>query len=104
MTQSLLSSLLSDFWADLQDPGLLWQIVTLAGCLGAGSLLARLLRSKVSAQEMQLHVMRLGVESFARVISPLLSLSFIVTAKPVLAQWHHVNLLRVAIPLVGSID
>lgn len=102
MTQSLLSSLLSDFWADLQDPGLLWQIVALACCLGAGSLLARLLRSKVATQEMQLRVMRLGVESFASVISPLLSLSFIAIAKPILAQWHHINLLRVAIPLVGS--
>lgn len=98
----MLSSLLSDFWNDLQDPGLLWQISTLAVCLGAGSLLARLLRNKVAAQDMQLRVMRLGVESFARVLSPLLALSFIAIAKPILAQWHHINLLRVAIPLVGS--
>jgi len=102
MTPSLLSSLLSDLWADLHDPGLLWQIVTLAACIGAGSLLARLLRSKVTAQGIQLHVMRLDVESFGRVVSPLLALSFIAIAKHILAQWHHVNLLRVAIPLVGS--
>lgn len=98
MNQNILSSLVSD----LQDPGLLWQIITLAGCLGAGWLLARVLRSKVTAQDMHLRVMRLGVESFARVMSPLLALVFIAAAKPILAQWHHINLLRVAIPLVGS--
>jgi small-conductance mechanosensitive channel len=102
MNQNLLSSLLSDFWSDLRDPGLLWQIITLAACLAAGSLLARVVRSKVSSQDMSLRVVRLGVESFARVLSPLLSLVFIAIAKLVLAQWHHVNLLRVAIPLVGS--
>ena len=102
MTQSLLSSLLSDLWADLHDPSLLWQIVTLAACIGAGSLLARLVRSKVTAQGIQLRVMRLDAESFGRVVSPLLALSFIAIAKPILAQWHHINLFRVAIPLVGS--
>jgi small-conductance mechanosensitive channel len=102
MMPSLLSSLLSDLWIDLHDPGLLWQIATLAACIGAGSLLARLLRSKATAQGIQLRVMRLDVESFGRVVSPLLGLSFIAIAKPILAQWHHVNLLRVAIPLVGS--
>lgn len=102
MNQNLLSSLLSDFWSDLRDPGLLWQIITLAACLAAGSLLARIVRRKVSSQDMSLRVVRLGVESFARVLSPLLSLVFIAIAKLILAQWHHVNLLRVAIPLVGS--
>ncbi|HEX7634978.1 MAG TPA: mechanosensitive ion channel domain-containing protein [Noviherbaspirillum sp.] len=49
-----------------------------------------------------MRVMRLGVESFTRVMSPLLALAFIALAKPILAQWHHVNLLRIAVPLVGS--
>lgn len=102
MNQNILSSLLSDLRSDLQDPGLLWQIATLVACLAAGWLLARVLRTRVSPQDMHLRVVRLGVESFARVMSPLLALLFIAIAKPVLAQWHHVNLLRVAMPLVGS--
>ena len=102
MNQTVLSSLLADFWSDSRDPGLVWQIITLVACLAAGWLLARALRSKVSSQDMSLRFVRLGMESFARVMSPLLALIFIVIAKPILAQWHHVNLLRVAIPLVGS--
>lgn len=103
MNQNLLSSLLSDFWSDLSDPGLLWQLSTLAACLVAGWALARIVRDRLEAREMQMRVMRLGVQSFTRVLSPLLALALIATAKPILAQWHyHVNLLRVAIPLVGS--
>ncbi|MGZ5884791.1 MAG: mechanosensitive ion channel family protein, partial [Burkholderiaceae bacterium] len=47
-------------------------------------------------------VMRIGVESFTKVLSPLLALALIALAKPFLARWHHVNLLRVAIPLIAS--
>lgn len=103
MNQNPLSSLLSDFWSDLRDPGLLWQIAALAACLVTGWALARLVRSRVESREVQMRVMRLGMESFTRVLSPLLALGFIAIAKTFLAQWHyHVNLLRVAIPLVGS--
>lgn len=102
MNQNLLSGLLSDFWSDLRDPGLLWQIGTLVVCIVAGWGVVRFLRNCMTAQEVQLRMMRLGVESFARVLSPLLALGFIAIAKPILAQWHHVNLLRIAMPLVGS--
>ncbi|KIF80469.1 mechanosensitive ion channel family protein [Noviherbaspirillum autotrophicum] len=103
MNQNPLSSLLSDFWSDLRDPGLLWQIAALAACLVTGWALARLVRSRVESREVQMRVMRLGMKSFTRVLSPLLALGFIAIAKTILAQWHyHVNLLRVAIPLVGS--
>ncbi|QDZ26987.1 mechanosensitive ion channel family protein [Noviherbaspirillum sp. UKPF54] len=103
MNPNPLSSLLSDFWSDLRDPSLLWQIAALAACLVSGWALARLVRNRVESREVQMRVMRLGVESFTRVLSPLLALAFIAVAKLALAQWHfHVNLLRVAIPLVGS--
>lgn len=102
MTPNILSSLLSDLWSDLRDPGLLWQIVTLVVCMALGWGLARMLRRPLTAREAQLRVMRFGVEGFSRVLSPLLVLLLIVIAKPILASWHHVNLLRVAIPLVAS--
>jgi small-conductance mechanosensitive channel len=102
MTPNLLSGLLSDLWADLHDPGLLWQILALALCLALGWAFARLLRGRLTAHDVQLRVMRLGVESFARVLSPLISLAMIAIAKLLLGQWQHVNLLRVAMPLVGS--
>lgn len=102
MNPNPLSSLLSDFWSDLRDPGILWQISTLVACLVSGWALARILRARVTTERVQMRMMRLGMESFTRVMSPLLALAFIALAKPMLARWHHVNLLRIAIPLVGS--
>lgn len=102
MRQSLLSSLLSDLRPDLHDPGVLWQVGVLIACLLLGSAFARMLRSRLTTGQGQLRMMRLGLESFARVLAPLMSLTMIAAAKPVLAQWQHVHLLKVAIPLVAS--
>ncbi len=102
MKQNLLSNLLSDLWRDLRDPGLLWQVSALVACLILGWALARVLRSRLTAHDVQLRVMRLGVESFSRVLSPLISLALIAIVKLTLEQWQNVNLLKVALPLVGS--
>jgi len=102
MTTAPLSSLWLDLWSDLQDPGMLWQIGALFICVVGGWGLARALRAAVVVKDVQSGVMRVGVESFARVLSPLLTLTLIVIAKLLLARWHHINLLRVAIPLVTS--
>ena len=102
MKQNLLSNLLTDLWTDLRDPGLLWQLTILVACLALGWAIGRVLRNRLSAQDMQLRVMRIGVESFASVLAPLVALSLIALARLVLEQWQNVSLLRVAIPLVGS--
>ena len=102
MKQNLLSNLLADLWTDLSDPGLLWQLTILVACLALGWALGRVLRNRIGTQDLQLRVMRLGVESFASVLAPLVALSLITLAKLVLEQWQNVNLLRVAMPLVGS--
>lgn len=102
MKSTLLSDLLSDFWGDLHDSSLLLQIVAIVFCIAAGWGLARLLRPAFTSGDVQQRVMRMGVESFTKVLSPLLALAFIAIAKPILARWYHVNLLRVAIPLIAS--
>jgi small-conductance mechanosensitive channel len=102
MKNTVYSSLLSELWGDLRDPTILWQVATLLGCLGAGWVLARLVRGKFITRDSQLRFVRLGMESFARVLSPLLALTLIAVATPLLAQWHRVNLLRLAIPVVAS--
>lgn len=102
MNQNLLSGLLSDLSDDLGDPNALWQIGALLASIALGWTIARVLRGRLRAQDVQLRAMRLGMESFVRVLSPLLALGLIALSKAVLQQWMHVNLLRVAIPLVGS--
>jgi small-conductance mechanosensitive channel len=105
MKPTFLSGLLLDFWTDLSDlsnPALLWQIFTLLLCLAAGSAIAKVLRRRLGKQDMHSGVVRLGVESFSRVLSPLLGLVLLEMAKPVLAKWHHINVLRLFIPLLFS--
>ena len=100
--KNLLSNLLIDFWDDLSRPGVPWQIGTLVLCLGTGWLISRGLRTAYGNRQLNQRVMRLGVESFARVLSPLIGLLLIAIAKPVLAKYYNINLLRLAIPLVAS--
>ena len=114
MKSTPFSGLLADFWADLSDlgnPGLLWQILTILVCLALGSALARAVRAQLERQDLQsgvtqagVHsgVVRLGMESFSRVLSPLSGLLLLEIARPILARWHHVNILRLFIPLLAS--
>ncbi|TFV98615.1 mechanosensitive ion channel [Oxalobacteraceae bacterium OM1] len=81
---------------------MLWQILVLAICLGTGAMLARVVRTQIASSDVKARFVRLGVESFARVLSPLLALLFIVIAKSMVEHWIRINLLRIAIPLVGS--
>lgn len=99
---NLLSTLWADMWTDLGIPGLRWQILALVLCFVLGWGLARLVRSVIAAHDMQKNIVRLGVESFTRVLWPLLTLLLIAIAKPILARWDGVDLLRVAMPLAGS--
>lgn len=102
MTPTLWSNLWSDLWTELHNPSLVWQIGVLVLCIAIGWGMARVLRGRFSPKDVQQRVMRFGVESFASVLSPLLALILVSIATPILANWHHVNLLRVAIPLLAS--
>jgi small-conductance mechanosensitive channel len=96
------SSPWADLWIDLQQPSVLWQVGVLLFCLALAWGLARQVRSRLPAEELHLRVVRLGVQSFSRALWPLLALLLILIAKPILGYWQNTNLLRFAIPLVGS--
>lgn len=106
-----ISNLISDVWQDINEPGLLWEVITVITCVALGSALTRALRAIVRAavgvpQSEALGagpLDRLGTQSFARVLSPMLGLGLLSVAKPILAHSHHVNVLRMAIPLLGSL-
>ena len=95
----MLLNLWTDLWSDLRDVNVIWQIGTIAICIALAWGLARLLRRNVTTEQIRQRVVRLGVESMFRVMWPLLALALIAIAKPILAHWHHVNLLRLAIKL-----
>lgn len=100
-----LSNLLSDLIGDLREPDILWQAVAIVLSAMLGWLLAvsvRRLWSRDTAGGGS--ALRLGVESFARVLSPLWVVALLYGAKFLLhAQHIHVNALRVAIPLFTSL-
>ena len=45
----------------------------------------------------------LGKQHNGAVVVPLVMLLLVLAARPVLAQWHHVNLLSLALPLLTSL-
>jgi len=98
--KDLFNGLLFDLWADLRDPGMLWQVAVLAVCIGAAWALAR--ASRLDRVESS-GVWKLGVGGLKRILFPLLALALVLIARPILAHWHHVNLLRLAVPLLGSL-
>ncbi|HZV54475.1 MAG TPA: mechanosensitive ion channel domain-containing protein [Rhodocyclaceae bacterium] len=98
---SQFGSLLIDLWDDLQQPGMPWQVGVLACCLGIATLFSYFVQSrKVQAGATALQI---GHRGFRRLAFPLAALVLVLLARPVLAQWHHVNLLSLAVPLLVSL-
>ena len=103
--------LLLDLWHDLSDPQVLWQALVLVLCLTLAWLMVRSLRRYVSRRLLGSAVphsragdaMRFGLDGLRRILFPLLALLLVLAARPVLALWHHVNLLHLAVSLLGSL-
>ena len=94
-----IESLLLDFWADLRDPSIMWQVGTLALCLLAAFLVSRAVRLRgIEASGLW----GLGVGGAKRLLFPVVALLLVLAERPILAHWQHVNLLRLAVPLLGS--
>jgi len=115
-------SFLTDLWSDVQKPTILWQFGTLAVCLFLAWVIARFLRSRIAvhrraaaaaavpgaapADEAHPHSMlaarslELGRGGLERMAFPLLALIFVLVARGLLDRFQHVNLLKLAVPLL----
>lgn len=106
MKQNLLTTLWADVWTDLGIPGLRWQIVAVVLCFALGWGIARVVRNLLASKEPQQNALRrLGVESFTRVLWPMLTWLLLAIAKGVLERLDGVDgvdVLRVVMPLVAS--
>jgi len=95
--------LLADLWSDLQQPDVIWQIGVLALCLATAWLFGYIVRSRhPHAEPSATRAAQLGQRGLKRVAFPLSALLLVLVARPLLAQWHHVNLLSLAVPLLLS--
>ena len=103
MNSQPLSNLLADLLGDLNDSSLLWQLGAIAASVLLGWGISRMLRSLFGNKDERHGVVRFGVESFSRVVGPIAIVCLLAVSKAILARWHHVNLLKVALPIFGSL-
>lgn len=96
-----LSSLLSELWADLRDPAILWQVGVVAICVALGWTASHYARFSVEGDASR--AKRMGAAGFNRIVFPLAVMLFLVAARLGLSRVMHTNLLSVAIPLFASL-
>ncbi len=98
MISGQFSNQLFELWGDLQQPDIYWQVAVLLGCLSiAGFAGHRLHRPSLDAG-----TWRIGRGSLNRLIFPLVALGLVLLSRLILKQWHHTNLLSIAVPLLIS--
>jgi small-conductance mechanosensitive channel len=101
-----LTNLINDLVGDLRDPGLMWQLAAIVLSIFLGWTLSRYLHKRYRqrhAETTARGVARFGFESFGRVVGPLTVVCLLGVSQAVLTKWHHVNLIKVALPIFGSL-
>lgn len=95
-----LTQFFTTIWGGLRDPLTILQLVTIVACTLLGWSGAKLLRRIFSSNPQPP-----GVGSFARVLTPLLTLLLISLARHwwFTGAYQHGNLLRIVVPLVASL-
>lgn len=96
-------TLLSNFWADVHDIQVLWQIAVVALCLLLSYVLSKLLRLRFPIDP-NLSVSESKVaHTFFSIMAPSFAWAFLLLGKLVLIRFHHVHLLSLLIPIFGSL-
>ncbi|WP_434515578.1 mechanosensitive ion channel family protein [Dechloromonas sp. ARDL1] len=88
--------LINDLLADIRDPSFVWQVVTLVACIGSALLIARWWHSRHTEGEGRL------TDAGARLVFPLTGMLLTGIALSTLGSFMHLNLLKLAMPLLGS--
>ncbi|AMP16065.1 mechanosensitive ion channel family protein [Collimonas pratensis] len=100
----IFTDLLNDLLTNLAAPGLALQVGLLLLCIGLGWVLARLLRRTFTLSAVQPPAMQIGLGSFVKVLTPILTFLLLLMVKLALQKWHQpVNILRLMVPLVASL-
>ncbi|PKO34568.1 MAG: mechanosensitive ion channel protein MscS [Betaproteobacteria bacterium HGW-Betaproteobacteria-7] len=89
--------LLNELWADVQGPNFVWQISALVLCLGVAFMLASWWQGRHAEG-----AGRFG-DASSRLAFPLAGLFLVGLALPLLTPFIKVNLLKIALPLLGSL-
>ena len=88
--------LINDLLADFRDPDFVWQVVALLACIGLTALIAAWWRRRRTEGEGRLS------DASSRLAFPLIGMVLTGIAIATLGSLIHVNLLKLAMPLLGS--
>jgi len=96
--------LLIELWQDLQQPEVIWQVGVLLACFALAWVFERWLGGQLAQARVarDSRVVDFGERGMRRIGLPLAMLLLVLIARPVLAQWHNINLLSLAVPLLIS--
>jgi small-conductance mechanosensitive channel len=99
-----IGGLLIELWQDLQQPDVLWQVGVLLACFALARLLGRWMGRRITAgTPTENRALDFGQRGLKRLGFPVAMLLLVLAARPLLALWHHVNLLSLAVPLLASL-
>lgn len=100
-----LTSLIYDLFDDLSRPGMPWQVGAVVASILFGWLSAQVVRIWWSRRRGEAgSLLHTGVESFTRVVAPLLVVGLLYLAQFLLTKSHfHTNIVKVAIPVFWSL-
>ena len=88
--------LFNDLWSDINEPNFIWQVLALIGCLIVAYALAHWWRSRHTEGAGRLS------DAGSRLVFPLTGMILVGAARLALKPFFHVNLLKLALPLLGS--
>ncbi len=98
-TPAPINNLLREAWLDLTDLANYPEFIALVVALAAALLISRSARASDAVQSLG----NFGAGGVRRLVFPLLALLFVWVSVMVLRQWFEVDLLRLAMPLLGSL-
>lgn len=90
-------NLLTDFFSDLEQTTVLWQVAVLIFSLVLAWGINRLLLGQLPKSE---GVLKVGLGGVSRVAFPLMALLLVLIGRAVLKNWYSANLLNIAVPLL----
>ncbi len=100
-----LAGMWDEMLVDLRHPDMVWQVLALVVCLVLAKLAERIVRGHAVAAQGEEHgrAWMLGQGGLKRVVFPLVALVLLFAARALFPKGMHVNLLNVALPLLGSL-
>ena len=93
-------NLLIDFFSDLEQTAILWQIALLALSLALAWGINHLLLGRLSKSE---RVSKIGLGGISRIAFPLVALLIVLIGRAVLKNWHSINILNIVVPLLSAL-